>query len=576
MKKTLSNLKVVYKYGKEYKKCLIYELIGSIFGIIINIILPIITAYQLVYLTDNKWYQLIIMTMIVLGLNFISTLKTVLIRKNTQKFVVGVSEKLQKLLGKEILKISQTDLDKKSTGVFVQRMTSDVEDLSYIFTIGFGRLVGIVSSIGVFVSVLIINRYVFIYYVLVTIILTLIHLLKSKKYIIKDKQRRKKQEIVTGLTTELVRGTRDIKMLNAKESFLKVLNNNIKNKNKLNIEMRNIDIFYNFIIENLTGIFECLLIILFIYLVYTNNLSVPMAVALYSYRNKVMSNFMENISMLIDEVNGFNLSFERVFSILNNKTFNKEKFGKKALNKIKGDFEFKDVVFSYDNSNIVLNKMNFKVKANETVAFVGKSGSGKTTIFNLLCKMYNVNSGEITIDGININELDEDSIRGNITIISQNPYIFNMSFIDNMKLVKEDVTIEEVKEACTLACLSEYIESLPNKYDTIVGEGGVNLSGGQRQRLAIARALIQKTEIILFDEATSALDNETQNEIKMAIDNLKGEYTILIVAHRLSTVIDSDKIFVVDKGCIVDSGTHKELLDRCEVYQNLYNKDLKV
>ena len=576
MKKTLSNLKVVYKYGKEYKKCLIYELIGSIFGIIINIILPIITAYQLVYLTDNKWYQLIIMTMIVLGLNFISTLKTVLIRKNTQKFVVGVSEKLQKLLGKEILKISQTDLDKKSTGVFVQRMTSDVEDLSYIFTIGFGRLVGIVSSIGVFVSVLIINRYVFIYYVFVTIILTLIHLLKSKKYIIKDKQRRKKQEIVTGLTTELVRGTRDIKMLNAKESFLKVLNNNIKNKNKLNIEMRNIDIFYNFIIENLTGIFECLLIILFIYLVYTNNLSVPMAVALYSYRSKVMSNFMENISMLIDEVNGFNLSFERVFSILNNKTFNKEKFGKKALNKINGDFEFKDVVFSYDNSNIVLNKMNFKVKANETVAFVGKSGSGKTTIFNLLCKMYNVNSGEITIDGININELDEDSIRGNITIISQNPYIFNMSFIDNMKLVKEDVTIEEVKEACTLACLSEYIESLPNKYDTIVGEGGVNLSGGQRQRLAIARALIQKTEIILFDEATSALDNETQNEIKMAIDNLKGEYTILIVAHRLSTVIDSDKIFVVDKGCIVDSGTHKELLDRCEVYQNLYNKDLKV
>ena len=340
--------------------------------------------------------------------------------------------------------------------------------------------------------------------------------------------------------------------------------------------MRNIDIFYNFIIENLTGIFECLLILLFIYLVYTNNLSVPMAVALYSYRSKVMSNFMENISMLIDEVNGFNLSFERVFSILNNKIFEKEKFGKKTLNKINGDFEFNDVVFSYDNSNIVLNKMNFKVNANETVAFVGKSGSGKTTIFNLLCKMYNVNSGSITIDNININELDEDSIRGNITIISQNPYIFNMSFIDNMKLVKEDVTIEEVKKACTLARLSDYIESLPNKYDTIVGEGGVNLSGGQRQRLAIARALIQKNEIILFDEATSALDNETQSEIKMAIDNLKGEYTILIVAHRLSTVIDSDKIFVVDNGCIVDSGTHKELLNRCEVYKNLYNKDLKI
>lgn len=208
------------------------------------------------------------------------------------------------------------------------------------------------------------------------------------------------------------------------------------------------------------------------------------------------------------------------------------------------------------------------------VGFVGKSGAGKTTIFNLLCKMYSVKSGRILIDGQNINELDEDSIRGNITIISQNPYIFNLSIRDNFKLVKADLTEDEMKDACKIACLDEFINTLPDKYDTVVGEGGVILSGGQKQRIAIARALIQKTKIILFDEATSALDNETQAEIQKAISNLKDEYTILIIAHRLSTIVNCDKIMILENGEINDQGTHGELLYRNEIYQKLYQTEI--
>lgn len=189
--------------------------------------------------------------------------------------------------------------------------------------------------------------------------------------------------------------------------------------------------------------------------------------------------------------------------------------------------------------------------------------------------MYNIESGDILIDGNSINDLDEDSIRGNITVISQSPYIFNMSIIDNMKLVKEDVTLKEIKEACRLACLDDFIESLQDKYNTVVGEGGVTLSGGQRQRLAIARALVQKTEIILFDEATSALDNETQGKIQEAINNLKNEYTIMIIAHRFSTILNCDKIFFIENGKIIDSGTHKELLNRCSEYKHLYESEIK-
>ena len=167
-----------------------------------------------------------------------------------------------------------------------------------------------------------------------------------------------------------------------------------------------------------------------------------------------------------------------------------------------------------------------------------------------------------------------ESIRNNITIISQNPYIFNMSIKDNIRLVKENITDEEIKNACKLACLDDFIETLPEKYDTVVGEGGVTLSGGQRQRLAIARAFIKETEIILFDEATSALDNETQEKIQKAINNLKQNYTILIIAHRLSTIINSDRILVLDDGKVIGEGNHKQLLKNNKIYKKLYESEM--
>ena len=188
--------------------------------------------------------------------------------------------------------------------------------------------------------------------------------------------------------------------------------------------------------------------------------------------------------------------------------------------------------------------------------------------------MYDNYDGTITMDGVNIKKLDKDTIRGNITIVSQNPYIFNMSIKDNLKLVKNDLTEEEMVEACKLACLDEYISSLPNKYDTVVGEGGVNLSGGEKQRLAIARAFLQKTEIILFDEASSALDNETQAKIQQAIDNLQKDYTILMIAHRLSTIKNADRILLLDGGKIKAEGTHKELLKNSKLYKSLYEKEI--
>ena len=413
----------------------------------------------------------------------------------------------------------------------------------------------------------------FIYYLISSIILTLLNLVKTKKYGLKNKEYRNQCDKTQSITYELIKGSKDIKMLNIKDNIVNQLDKNIEIETTKKFEMRNIDMEYNLLIGITKNILEFGSILYILYLIGNNILSIPIALALYNYKDSVITNLMASIASLIDEAKEFNISCDRVFEIINNKKYKKETFGNKKINDIKGDFEFKDVTFGYNEKN-VFKKLSFKIKSGTTIGIVGKSGVGKTTIFNLLCKMYEPNKGKILIDDIDIKELDEKSIRNNITIINQNPYIFNMSIKDNLKIVKNNLTDKEMKKACELACLNEFINTLPDKYDTIIGENGVNLSGGQKQRLAIARALIQKTKIILFDEATSALDNETQSKIQTAIDNLKGEYTILIIAHRISTIVNCDEIMVLQEKGIIEKGTHKYLLENNKEYKKLYKNDL--
>lgn len=573
MKETIKNLKRVYSYGKKYKKNLIIFTIISISNIGINILYPIITAKQLVALSTSLYGELLIATLICFGMSFLCDFTTVVLRKNTQVFFRGTTKGIQTDVVREILKIELTSIDKNGSGTFIQRIGSDTDEMSRIFTRGMGQLTNILTSIGIYVAIFIVNKMVFVYFLLCSTILTILHLIKVQKMNEEDKKYRRQREKTGSLIGELVRGIRDIKMLYAKESFVKTIDENIDDLTRSQFDLRNTEINYNCAIDVVRDICEIILVILFIYMMSNNYLSVASALVLYNYRTRVFNNLMQGIGDLLQETKGFNLSCERVFSLLDSNEFQKEFFGNVHIEKISGNFEFKNVYFSY-GTNKVLNGMSFKINENETVAFVGKSGAGKTTIFSLLCKLYDINSGNILIDGKDIKTLDEESIRNNITIISQNPYIFNMSVRDNFKLVKKDVTDDEIKEACKSACLDEFIHNLSNGYDTVVGEGGITLSGGQRQRLAIARAFVQNTKIILFDEATSALDNETQGYIQQAINNMKDKYTILIIAHRLSTIVNADKIMLVEDGKITAQGTHLELLSNNKTYKKLYESEL--
>ena len=246
------------------------------------------------------------------------------------------------------------------------------------------------------------------------------------------------------------------------------------------------------------------------------------------------------------------------------------------LNVSKGDIQFSNVSFKYENSNDkAINEINLKIDGGSMAAFVGHSGAGKSTIINLLPRFYDPQNGEIFIDGQNTQKVNLSSLRKSISLVSQDVILFDSSVRENIFYANSSATEKEFVDSCKFAAADEFVNELPQKYDTLIGENGLRLSGGQKQRLSIARAILKKSPIILLDEATSSLDSESEEIVQSALRNLTKNKTTLVIAHRLSTIHNADKIFVIKKGKLIDSGSHEELIKNCDYYKSLYEKQLK-
>lgn len=570
----LKNLKSTYKYAKSGRLYLYLFLFTHVVFTILAVVIPIITARRLVLLTSGVFDKLFVIFIIIFIMEISRNLVRYIGSYAYNKFYYDVRRNLQIELTRETLKITQEDLNTTSSGVFIERINNDTDSLTDVFASLINQVTTIIGNLGILVTIFFINKYIFLAYFSFIIIIIAFNRYSSNINYMNRKKLKKEREKTGGFISEIVRGSKDVKILNAEESFLKKADQYLKKASdmsyKYHMERAKYGAFSGTIRDTADlgiGILICVSLI-------SKTLGIESALIIYSYHYQILytADIIESVYEILKQ---FNLSANRIFGVLEENEFNKEVFGNKKLKNFNGNIEFKNVSFSYEDNIPVLKDLSLKIDANQTVGFVGPSGAGKSTIFNLISAINKVDSGEILFDGINISELDKESIRGNLSVISQNAYIFNMSIMENLKIVKSNATNKEVKEACRLACLDDFIESLPNKYNTIVGEGGVTLSGGQRQRLAIARALLLKTEILLFDEATSALDNKTQSKIQEAISNLKGEYTILIIAHRLSTVINADKIFVIVDGAVEEEGTHSYLIKNSKTYNKLYDKEKK-
>ena len=545
--------------------------------IIISNFLGVVSGYLIgeatQYLTDTKYTMSILYLVIYIIVNSVEDVGLY----NTGSCMLELIEsKVSRKLGyftyKKAINLPAYAYEKTSSGEVINRIVNDADTLSFAFS----RLVALISSLTASLIVLVyifINSWVLGIEIIIFVGILYLVINKYDPMLINvHKERKKVQDKFTSLVNESIRDIREIKTLGVKNNLMSNMKEIIKSifdKSKEEVSIRK---KYNALTFLLKIFLEGVVFITCAFLIYKGSITIGFFVTMtyYIYR---FTNLIDNINNFSQTYQKLIVSLQRVNEILENRLYEDEIFGNEKINKVKGLIEFKNVSFSYPDEDNIINNFNIKLEPNKKIAIVGKSGQGKSTLFNLITRVFDVKEGLITLDDINIKDLTEEELRKHISIIRQEPFIFNRTILENFKIIDKDIKLEDIRKYTKMAYLDDYIMSLPNKYDTVLGEGGVNLSGGQKQRLSIARTLAKNSEVILFDEATSALDNSSQDYIKKTIDNLIKDHTVVIVAHRLSTIMDADIIYLVDKGKVVDSGTHNELLKTNKTYKKLYETE---
>ena len=378
---------------------------------------------------------------------------------------------------------------------------------------------------------------------------------------------------MTQNTQEVVDGYKVIKTFSGEEYELQRFSNAAKKNRQQNIKMVITKAFSVPLIQ-LIASFSFALVVYYAGLELANNTLSPGQFVTMLSMMMLMLKPLKIISNLNSVIQQGIAAAHSLFEVLDEQ---KElDIGNNEIESPNGDLEFSQVGFSYKNDEVkVLNNISFSVAAGQTIALVGRSGSGKSTITNLLLRFYNPQNGKILLDGVNTEDLKLENLRKHISIVSQQVTLFNTSVLNNIAYAAEEVDMERVKDAAKKAHAWEFIEKLPKGLDEFVGENGQRLSGGQRQRLAIARALYKDAPIVILDEATSALDTESERHIQKALDSLTNNKTTLVIAHRLSTVEKADCILVLDDGQIIERGTHSELLAKDGFYATLYKMQFK-
>lgn len=567
-------VKKCYPYFKREKKALIILIIISLIISIFNSFGPALMAKVLDYATSSRLDEALKYLLFVVGLALvIDFFDKIVFTRNYTKIQESITNNIKKDVISSYFEIDNKELLKTSSGIFLTRITSDPDNIINAFDAVRGNFTKILSNIFVFIYIFHINFVLGIITIIGTISVYLVEKSAMDKWNAYRKRRNKLRDRNTTIINEGLKGTHDIKLLNIVEHFKNKVSGNLDELCNDTVGSIKVDSGYVFLRTIVVYAFTTILIVLSIYFVKFDVIKVSSLIAIFMYKDRLFTSILY-LAWTERQLKEFALSAERIFEVIDYSKFKLEHYGNKRVNELSGKIEFKNVYFKYEKDS-VLKGVSFNIEPKDTVAIVGKSGSGKTTIVNLISKIYEVDKGSILLDGNNINDLDKYSIRNNISVISQKPYLFNMTIKENLLLVSPNASQKQIENVCKICELHDYIMNLPKKYNTLVGEGGVTLSGGECQRVAIARALLMKTNIILFDEATSALDNETQENIQKAINNISSEYTMIIIAHRLSTIKNCNKIIVIDDGKVSGIGTHNELYKNNEIYKSLYEKELR-
>lgn len=571
--KRKSSLKRLLKFYEKY----IYLYVGFVIILIIKAIISFLSAMFIAKIITNlmnsnfdivfKYANLNIIILIIY--NLLSYINTYFYKNLENKVRYDIQQKVIETA----LKIKMSYYDNVGSGVVLTRLTSDIDHISERFKSLTEKIVNIIRKMSYLIYIFVLDFYLGMFVLIAVFIVTLIytiriHYLSKLKPIVKNHR-----EIVNSKIIETVRAVKDIKALNCDENILSL----IGNAQKKYIYKDNQEYYIGIALCKLTDLFvsisNYLFIILGCILAMNDKIQIAVFYTCYLYKDHTFS--------LANEIGDFRYKLaecevcaDRLIELIYPQDFNVDKYGVKKLDDYQGDIRFENVNFSYINNVDVLKNVTFNIKEKSTVAFVGESGSGKSTIAGLIGHLYYKNSGNIKLGDIDIDELNKDFIRNNIIIVNQFPYLFNLSIRENFKIIKSNISDDEIWKLCDKVLLKDFIKKLPNGLDSIIGEGGCQLSGGQKQKLCIARALCRDVKVMIFDEATSSLDNNSQDEIMEIIKRMSNELTIILIAHRLSTITYADSIILLKDGEIDDIDTHDNLLKNNKYYKSLYLKNI--
>ena len=499
--------------------------------------------------------------------------------------MIGVSEEVRKDVQVNMLdKLIDADtklIDNKHSGKFISNLTNDVGLLTnLISTVILNIFKDSLTLIGL-LSVMFLQNWKLSLIAIIMIPLAAIAAKSLGKRI--SKVSYQQMEWAGALSSYLIDMFKNHKLIKIfqKEMYeknrAKIFLDNVKEKSR---KMSIVFVRASPIMETMTGIVIAILIFYAGKLIMNDELDIS---NFFSFLAAMMLAYqpVRSLATLNIAINQGIASSRRVLPIIDEKSNLKTNKDDKELDIAQGNIEFKNVKFSYDGSDnldkkITLNNINLKMMGGKMTSLVGHSGSGKSTIMNLIPRIYDADEGEIMIDNQSIFRTKIKSLRGNISFVSQDTNLFDDTIKNNIAYADMDATDEEIYRAAELSNASEFIEKLKDKYETKIGEDGIRLSGGEKQRLSIARAILKKSRIILLDEATSSLDAETEEKIQKAIHYLTKDKTTVVIAHRLSTILNSDNIYVVDSGKIIANGNHGELMNSSSTYKNFYDKQIKV
>ena len=489
---------------------------------------------------------------------------------------VNVTKDIQSDMVKSLIKADTQLIDNKHTGKFLANLTNDTGMITnLVSTVMLNLFKDTLTLIGL-LSVMFYQNWKL---ALVAIIMIPVATIAAKslgKRVGKvSTQAMEKAGTLTSYLIELFKNHRIIKIFQKEEYENQRANTHLDEMKGMAKKIMSIFIRATPIMETMTGIMIAVLIFISGKLIFAgemdiNNFFSFLAAMMLAYQ-PVRSLATLNISI----GQGISAS-KRILPIIDDKNYISEDSEAKDLKLAKGDIKFVNINFKYVNKEEeILKSVNLDINGGKMTSLVGHSGAGKTTILNLIPRFYDPISGDITIDNQSIYKSTINSLRKNISLVSQDTTLFDDTVRNNIIYANSNATEDEVRSAAKLSFAEEFINKLPNKYETMIGENGLRLSGGEKQRLSIARAMIKKSPIILLDEATSSLDAETESKIQEALNFLTENRTALVIAHRLSTILKSDKIYVINNGLVVGEGNHKELVENSKIYKNFYEKQIK-